>query len=82
LFVLANNGSYASIRIHQERAYPGRPSGTDLFNPDFSAMARGFGLQVETVTDEAQIETALRRGLQSGEPYFIEVMTSLKVTLP
>ena len=82
LFVLANNGSYASIRIHQERAYPGRSSGTDLFNPDFSAIARGFGLQVETVTEETQIEPALRRGLQSGGPYFIEVMTSLKVTLP
>jgi acetolactate synthase-1/2/3 large subunit len=82
LFVLANNGSYASIRIHQERAYPGRHSGTDLFNPDFSAIARGFGLTVDTVTREDQIESALRRGLQAGQAHFIEVKTSLRVSLP
>jgi acetolactate synthase-1/2/3 large subunit len=82
LFVLANNGSYASIRIHQERAYPGRHSGTDLFNPDFSAIAKGFGMTVETITREDQIESALQRGLQARQPHFIEVKTSLAVTLP
>ena len=81
LFILANNGSYASIRIHQERAYPQRHPGTDLFNPDFLAIARGFGMTAERVEREDQIEAALQRGLQAGGPYFIEVMTSLKVTL-
>ena len=82
LFILANNGSYASIRIHQERAYPGRQSGTDLFNPDFMAIAQGFGMTVERVEREEQIEDALQRGLKAVGPYFIEVMTSLQVTLP
>ena len=82
LFILANNASYASIRIHQERAYPTRHLGTDLFNPDFAAMAQGFGMAVEKVEREDQIEAALRRGLQASGPYFIEVKTSLKVTLP
>jgi acetolactate synthase-1/2/3 large subunit len=82
LFILANNGSYASIRIHQDRAYPTRHLGTDLFNPDFAAMAKGFGMPVEKIDREDQIEAALQRGLQANGPYFIEVQTSLKVTLP
>ncbi|MFZ9574723.1 MAG: thiamine pyrophosphate-dependent enzyme [Limnohabitans sp.] len=82
LFILANNGSYASIRIHQERAYPARHPGTDLFNPDFLAIAQGFGMTAERVEREDQIESALQRGLQADGPYFIEVMTSLQVTLP
>ena len=82
LFILANNASYASIRIHQERAYPKRHSGTDLFNPDFAVMAQGFGMRVEKVEREDQIEAALRRGLQATGPYFMEVKTSLKVSFP
>jgi acetolactate synthase-1/2/3 large subunit len=82
LFILANNGSYASIRIHQERAYPTRHPGTDLFNPDFLAIGQGFGMVAERVEREDQIEAALQRGLQAQGPYFIEVMTSLNVTLP
>ncbi|MFZ9463985.1 MAG: thiamine pyrophosphate-dependent enzyme, partial [Vulcanococcus sp.] len=65
LFILANNGSYASIRIHQERAYPARHPGTDLFNPDFLAIAQGFGMTAERVEREDQIESALQRGLQA-----------------
>ena len=82
MFILANNGSYASIRIHQERAYPSRHPGTDLFNPDFLSIAQGFGLQSERIEREDQIEAALQRALQAQGPYFIEVMTSLQVTLP
>ena len=82
LFILSNNASYASIRIHQERAYPGRHPGTDLFNPDFLAIARGFGMTAERVDHEDQIEAAVGRGMQASGPYFIEVMSSLKVTLP
>ena len=82
LFLLANNGSYASIRIHQERAYPQRHPGTDLFNPDFLDIARGFGMAGERVEREEQIEAALQRGLTAQGPYFVEVMTSLQVTLP
>jgi acetolactate synthase-1/2/3 large subunit len=82
VFILANNGSYASIRIHQDRAYPQRHPGTDLYNPDFAAMARGFGMAVDVIDQEGQIEATLRRALQFRRPHFIEVKTSLRVTLP
>jgi acetolactate synthase-1/2/3 large subunit len=47
--LVINNGMYGTIRMHQERAYPGRVSGTDLVNPDFAALARAYGAFGETV---------------------------------
>lgn len=41
--VVVDNGSFGTIRMHQEREYPGRVSGSDLFNPDFAALARAYG---------------------------------------
>jgi acetolactate synthase-1/2/3 large subunit len=82
LFILSNNNCYASIRIHQEVNYPGRHVGTSLFNPDFIRIAEGFGMQSEAVTDARQIEAAITRGLAAKCPYFIEVQSSLKVSLP
>jgi acetolactate synthase-1/2/3 large subunit len=82
LFIVANNGSYASIRIHQELNYPGRHLGTDLFNPDFSAIGRAFGMPVETITEAGQIDAAIARGLAATGPHFIEVKSSLAVSLP
>lgn len=81
LFILSNNNCYASIRIHQERQYPGRHVGTSLFNPDFIRIAQGFGMQSEAVTETGQIEAAIARGLAAREPYFIEVQTSLQAVL-
>ncbi|MEZ5936467.1 MAG: thiamine pyrophosphate-binding protein [Alphaproteobacteria bacterium] len=54
IWIVANNGMYGTIRMHQERDYPTRVSGTDLANPDFSALARaygGYGEVVETTDD-------------------------------
>ncbi len=83
LFILSNNSSYGSIRIHQERAYPGRaPVGTSLFNPDFLQIAQGFGLTCERVSAESQVAAALARGLAASRPYFIEVKSSLNDSLP
>jgi acetolactate synthase-1/2/3 large subunit len=82
LFIVSNNNSYASIRIHQDVYYPGRHLGTGLFNPDFTAMARAFGMQAETVVRDDEIVAALERGLAATEPYFIEVRSSLAVSLP
>jgi acetolactate synthase-1/2/3 large subunit len=82
LFVLSNNASYASIRIHQERYYPGRNSGTDLFNPDFIAMAEAFGMQTLRIDDAKDIDVAIAKGLAATGPFFIEVRTSLSVVLP
>jgi len=82
LFVLANNNCYASIRIHQDREYPGRHIGTSLCNPDFAKVAAAFGMQTEVVERADQADAAIARGLAAQAPYFIEVKASLAVTLP
>ncbi len=82
LFILSNNQSYGSIRVHQERQYPGRHVGTSLTNPDFVGIARAFGIQAERVGTADQIDAALARGLAARQPYFIEVMSSLSASFP
>jgi len=82
LLVLSNNRSYGSIRAHQDRDYPGRHIGTDLFNPDFLRIAQAFGMQAERVTHAREIDAALDRGLAATAPYFIEVLTRLSAVPP
>lgn len=77
LFLLSNNGGYGSIRNHQDRHYPGRHAGTTLVNPDFTAIAQAFGIEAECVTRPADVEDAVRRGLRSTAPAFIEFRTGL-----
>src|SRR5438067_1473496 len=59
LVVLVDNGSYGTIRMHQEREYPERVTATDLTNPDFAALARAYGAWAETVETTAQFPSAL-----------------------
>ena len=61
LFVVMDNGQYGTIRMHQARDYPGRPSGTRLTNPDFATFAWSFGLHGETVRSTAEFAPALDR---------------------
>jgi acetolactate synthase I/II/III large subunit len=82
LVIVSNNGSYGSIRAHQDRDYPGRHLGTSLFNPDFTRVAEAFGMLAEEVSKPHQIEAALRRGITANQPYFIEVGTRLSPTPP
>ena len=71
--IIANNGMYGTIRMHQEREYPGRVVGTTLVNPDFAAYARSFGAHGETVEATADFAPAFRRALASGRPAMIEL---------
>ncbi len=83
LFIVSNNNCYGSIRVHQNRTYPGRHVGTTLTNPDFTQIARAFGITAETVSHISEVEAALARGLAAQGPYLIEVKTSLMaVCLP
>jgi acetolactate synthase-1/2/3 large subunit len=82
LFIVSNNNCYGSIRIHQERTYPGRKVGTTLSNPDFIKVAQAYGVSCERVSDESEIESAIARGLAAKQPYFIEVVSSLSAVLP
>ncbi|MFO1069300.1 MAG: thiamine pyrophosphate-binding protein [Geminicoccaceae bacterium] len=71
--LVVNNGMYGTIRMHQEREYPTRVSGTELHNPDFAALARAcgaFGTRVERTADFPQ---ALEEALASGGPALIEL---------
>jgi acetolactate synthase-1/2/3 large subunit len=74
IFIVINNGMYGTIRMHQEREYPGRVYGTDFTNPDFAALARAYGAHGETVTATAQFASALDRSLESGKPALIDVV--------
>jgi acetolactate synthase-1/2/3 large subunit len=71
--LVVNNGMYGTIRMHQERNYPGRVVGTDLVNPDFAAYARAFGAHGETVTETSQFAEALERALAAGRPALLEL---------
>lgn len=71
--IVANNGRYGTIRMHQERHYPGRASGTDLVNPDFAALARAYGGHGETVTEGAEFPDAFRRADESRAVAVIEL---------
>jgi acetolactate synthase-1/2/3 large subunit len=73
IFLVINNGMYGTIRMHQERSYPGRVSGTQLTNPDFAALARSYGLHGETVEKTADFADAFKRCEASGKPSLIEV---------
>jgi acetolactate synthase-1/2/3 large subunit len=73
VIILANNGTYGTIRMHQERDYPGRVIGTTLINPDFVAYARSFGAAGYSVGATAEFAPALRAALEGGKPALIEV---------
>lgn len=75
LILIFNNGMYGTIRMHQERRFPGRVIGTDLVNPDFAAMARSYGAHAETVEKTAEFGPALERAMKSGKPAVIELRT-------
>jgi acetolactate synthase-1/2/3 large subunit len=71
--LLVNNRMYATIRMHQERAFPGRVIGTDLRNPDFPALARAYGAHGERVERTGDFEAAFERALAAGKPAVLEL---------
>ncbi len=73
IVVVANNGRYGTIRMHQEKHYPGRVSGTDLANPDFAALARAYGGEGWTVTAQADFAPALEAARACGKLAVIEL---------
>ena len=82
IFVVVNNGTYGTIRMHQERSYPGRVSGTDLANPDFVALARAYGAHGELVEKTADFAPAFERAARAGKPALIEIRLSPEVITP
>ncbi len=73
IVIVANNGQYGTIRMHQERHYPARVSGTALASPDFAALARSYGGHGEVVTQDADFPAAFARAQAAGTLAVIEL---------
>jgi acetolactate synthase I/II/III large subunit len=76
IILVFNNGMYGTIRMHQERAYPWRVSGTTLTNPDFCKLIEAFGGHGEVVSETAAFSPAFKRAVASGNPALIELRTN------
>ncbi len=71
--IVCNNGRYGTIRMHQEKTYPGRVSGTEMANPDFAALARAYGGFGVVVEDGAAFPEAFAEAVASGVPAVVEL---------
>jgi acetolactate synthase-1/2/3 large subunit len=82
IIIVSDNGSYGTIRMHQEKKFPKREYATRLVNPDFAQLARSFGFESLTVTKNEEAEPAFLEALASKSPFLIHVRTSLKHISP
>jgi acetolactate synthase-1/2/3 large subunit len=80
--MVADNASYGTIRMHQEREYPGRVSATDLRNPDFAAYARAFGGFGATVETTAEFPAAFQAARAAGLPSILHLKISTEAITP
>jgi acetolactate synthase I/II/III large subunit len=80
--LVVNNGRYGTIRMHQERSYPGRVIATDLDNPDFAALAEAYGAAGETVADTDAFPAALDRALEAGRPALLDLHVDPDIISP
>jgi acetolactate synthase-1/2/3 large subunit len=80
--ILVDNGMYGTIRMHQEREYPGRVVATGLKNPDFAAYARAFGGFGATVTKTADFAAAFAAAQQSGKPALLHLKVDPEAITP
>lgn len=71
--IVVNNGMYGTIRMHQERRFPGRVSATAIRNPDFVALAQAFGAHAERVEADEDFPEAFERACRAGQPALIEL---------
>jgi len=78
IFIVFNNGMFGTIRMHQERTYPGRVSGTQLHNPDFAALAQAYGGQGEVVEATADFAPALARAVAFTEARGLPALIELR----
>jgi len=82
IFIVVNNGMLGTIRMHQERNYPGRVSGSTLVNPDFAAYARAFGAHGEVVEKTEDFPAAFERALAANRPALIELRVDPEALTP
>ncbi|SEJ39046.1 acetolactate synthase-1/2/3 large subunit [Pseudomonas linyingensis] len=82
IFIVVNNGMYGTIRMHQERHYPGRVCGTELHNPDFAALAQAYGLYAEVVEHTADFPGAFTRARRAGKAALLEIRVDPQALTP
>ena len=82
LVIVVNNGTYGTIRMHQERRFPARVIATDLANPDFAGLARAYGAHGERIEHAAEFPAALERARTAGGPALIELITDPEALTP
>jgi len=80
--LVVNNGMLGTIRMHQERQFPGRAIGTDLVNPDFVAYARAFGAHAALVERTADFPGAFEDALAAGRPALLELRVDPEAITP
>jgi acetolactate synthase-1/2/3 large subunit len=82
LVLVIDNGAYGTIRMHQEREYPSRLSGTSLQNPDFAALARAYGCWAETVGATTDFAPALDRAIARTGVRLLHLQTDIERISP
>ena len=82
LMIVLDNSMYGTIRMHQERHYPGRVSATRLRNPDFAALARDFGGFGERVESTEDFAAAFERALVSARPAILHCIVDPRALTP
>jgi acetolactate synthase-1/2/3 large subunit len=80
--LVVNNGMYGTIRMHQERLFPGRVVATDLANPDFAAWAEAFGAYGEVVLRSEDFPEAFERALEQNRPALLELRVDREAITP
>ncbi|MFZ6674968.1 thiamine pyrophosphate-binding protein [Undibacterium sp. Xuan67W] len=78
IIIVFNNGMFGTIRMHQEKTFPARVSGTDLHNPDFAALARAYGASGEVVSTTAEFAPALQRALTHTRTHQLPALIELR----
>ena len=82
VILVVNNGMYGTIRMHQERHYPGRVVGTDLVNPDFAALAVAYGAFGARVERTEEAADAIDAALAAGRPALVELRIDPEAITP
>ena len=82
VILVINNGSYGAIRMHQEREYPARVSGTELVNPDFVTLAKAYGFYGERVENTADFAGAFERARESKTGALLELVLATEAITP
>ena len=82
IVLIVNNGTYGTIRMHQEKHYPVRVSGTDIVNPDFSALARAYGCHAERVETTLEFAAAFTRALASPTGAVLDLNVAAEAITP